>query len=176
VFEHAALPDPTFVTTLSGNFYDKTGTLAMVATSGDSNERIESNTKGAWGFSGGGFGLVLGFDELELKLAAAALATGGTIHELFTGTHRNERFVLDRKAVIQADVQDCEIVIKSGDFLIDVPSTKMSWNKILFDDGAARIIQLKDILDAQAHGGRVQRLDGGARVSFAIPVQATART
>ncbi len=71
-----------YVTTLAGNFYNKKGQLVFSANSGEPDEHIETYVKNAFGFTGRGFGIVMGMSEKEMAFAHKVLSSKGAVHEL----------------------------------------------------------------------------------------------
>jgi hypothetical protein len=142
--QYEKLPDATeecFVTIISANFYDKNGTLVFMAHSGDENERIESSVKSVFGFSGG-FGLVQAFNENELKIAGAMLATGGAIHRVLSGPITGQEISLDGVAVFNAQVDNCKVNVSTGDFVILGTDNHFNNSQFIFSDAAENIRQL----------------------------------
>lgn len=70
------LPQEGFVTTMSANFFDRSGALVFKAHGGDGQERIEAKGKAAFGFDKV-FGYVQGYSEDELNIAKTMLASAG---------------------------------------------------------------------------------------------------
>jgi hypothetical protein len=108
--------DESFVTTLTGSFYNKNRELVLFANSGEESEHIEVNAKCAFGFSGGGFGLVQGMTQEEIEFARIVLLTHGTIQEQISGHLDSKEIYLDGKVLINARLTRCKIYIKTGDF------------------------------------------------------------
>lgn len=132
--------DKMFVTTLSGNFYNKKGELLFSATSGEEDERIETNAKCAFGFTGG-FGLVQGMSKEEIDFARIVLSSRGTIHEPIRGHLDGEEITLDGKALINARITNCDIHVHKGDFAT-YGDCAMEHCRFFFHDAAERIQNL----------------------------------
>lgn len=107
----------TFVTTISANFFDKSGNLVFHASSGGDDERIESRVKSVFGFSGG-FGFVQGMSDDEMTVARFMLASRGAIHRVLSGTISGEEVSLDGTAVYNAKILDSKISVSTGEFAI----------------------------------------------------------
>ncbi len=74
----AGIPQEYFVTTMWGNFYDRSGTLVFNAHGGDGEEYIESSRKAAFGFNTV-FDYVQGYTDDELEVAKTVLTSGGAM-------------------------------------------------------------------------------------------------
>ncbi len=114
--------EASYITTIAGNFYDKAGRLVFRANSGEPDERIELEIKGAFGFKGG-FGMVFGLSTQESQVAAIALGSGGRIHELVTGPVENQRVNLDGKILLNAHLRRCVVHVRTGDFVVSPDSS-----------------------------------------------------
>lgn len=148
VFEHVeGIEGECFVTTLTANFYDKNRQLVFEANSGAESERIITETKTAFGFTGTGFGMVAGMDDDDVRLASIAMATHGAVHGVITGKVSNQQMRLDGKAVMNASLENCTIHVASGDFLCG-PNTVFNQCRFVFEGSAAKIrdlaLQLKN--------------------------------
>lgn len=133
--------DECFVTTISANFYDRTGRLVFKAHSGDKDERIESSVKSAFGFSGG-FGLVQGLDNDEISIARAMLSTGGAIHRILTGSIAGKDVSLDGAAVLNAQIDNCTVQVSTGEFIILGKDNSFTNCNFAFTGAAENIRQL----------------------------------
>jgi|SRR3972149_725177 len=131
----------SFVTTISANFFDKSGNLVFQATSGGDDERIESNIKSAFGFTGS-FGLVQGMDNDELTVAMLMLASQGAIHRVLTGPISGQEVSLDGTAVFNAQISNCKVQLSTGDFAIYGTSNEFRNCEFLFSGAAANIRDL----------------------------------
>ncbi len=138
--------DECFVTTISANFFDKNGELVFKAHSGDENERIESNVKSVFGFSGG-FGLVQGLDEDEINVARAMLSTGGAIHRVITGPITDQEISLDGAAILNAQIAKCTVHVSTGEFILLGNKNKFVNSQFAFSGAAENIRQLVFRLD-----------------------------
>lgn len=130
-----------FVTTISANFFNKDRELVFQAHSGDGNERIESNVKSVFGFSGG-FGLNQGLNEEEMNVARVMLSTGGAIHNVLTGHITGKEITLDNTALLNARIENCKIHISTGNFVILGKEVVIAHNDIFFHGAAKNIRQL----------------------------------
>jgi len=130
-----------FVTTISANFFNKNGDLVFKAHSGDENERIESNVKSVFGFSGG-FGLVQGLNEDEMNVARAMLSTGGAIHRVLSGHMSDMEVSLDGAALLNAQIEKCTIIVSTGEFILIGKNNSFSNSKFSFSGAAENIRQL----------------------------------
>lgn len=139
-----SLPNSTekcYVTTISSNFYNKSGDLVFIAHSGDESERIESNVKAVFGFAGG-FGLVQGLDDNEISVARAMLSTGGAIHRVISGSISGQEINLDGAAVFDAKIDKCTVNVSSGEFAILGSNNTFSNSSFAFSGAAENIRQL----------------------------------
>lgn len=140
----------SFITTLSGRFFNKRGELALSANSGEPDEQIVANVKCAFGFAGG-FGLVQGLSQEELEFSRMVLWSRGKIHEQFRGIHEGEEFGLDGKAVLGAEIKSCKIHVHSGNFIL-APKALIG-NHFFFHDEAQNLINLVEALNRQKKPG-----------------------
>lgn len=129
-----------FVTTLAGNFYNKEKELVFSANSGEQDERIETNIKCAFGFSGG-FGLVQGMSEEEINFARIVLFSRGAVHEPIKGYLDSKEITLDGKALIGARLTNCKIHVHTGDFAT-FGQNAFEHCEFIFHDAAERIKNL----------------------------------
>jgi len=93
------LDEECFVTTISGNFFNKDGELVFRASSGGEYERIESKVKSIFGFPGG---FLQGYSEDEIKQAEIALLSKGAIHRVLSGSFSKESVLLDGALISNA--------------------------------------------------------------------------
>lgn len=138
-----------FVTTISANFFNKSGDLVFQAHSGDKDERIESSVKSVFGYSGS-FGLVQGLDADEQHIARTMLSTGGTIHKVLTGQFTDRDVSLDGVAVVDANIDNCTIHVSTGDFVLLGKNNRISNSRFTFSGAAENIRQLMLQLDKPA--------------------------
>jgi len=128
----------SYVTTIEGQFFDKTGAVVFDASSDEDGPRLVANTKLALGFAaGGGFGLVQDYAEEELEIARIALATGGTVYEALRGVVDGIEFSLDGKALLNAVVANCHIHVKTGNW--EMSGCALTNDEFDFEDEAAKI-------------------------------------
>jgi hypothetical protein len=132
--------DVMFVTTIAANFYNKERQLIFQANSGEPDERIETNVKSAFGFSGG-FGLVQGMTEDELVLTRMALLTKGNVNQLITGNIDGEQVNLDGKLLLNARLTNCTVHVKTGQFSL-LGECSIEYCKFVFRDEAENIKRL----------------------------------
>lgn len=130
-----------FVTTISGNFFDKQGALVFEAHSGDERERIQSSVKSAFGFSGG-FAFTQGLEGDELDIARAMLASGGAVHRVLTGSITGEELSLDGAALINANIVKCTINVSSGDFMFLNQNNRITDSQFKFSGAAGNVFKL----------------------------------
>jgi len=130
-----------FVTTISANFYNKSGDLVFKAHSGDENDRIESSVKSVFGFSGG-FGLVQGLNQDEMNVARAMLSTGGAIHKVLSGKIADTEVSLDGAALFNAHIDNCTVHVSTGEFIMLGKNNGFSNSKFAFSGAAENIRQL----------------------------------
>ncbi|MCG7945322.1 MAG: hypothetical protein N0C84_03200 [Candidatus Thiodiazotropha taylori] len=133
--------DECFVTTITGNFFNKNGEMVFKAHSGDNEEYIESNVKSVFGFSGG-FGFVQAYENDELTLAKAMLGTGGKIHRVLTGPIKNEEVTLDGSALFDVEIDNCKINVSTGEFVVLGGQIKITNNQFNLTGPAQNIKQL----------------------------------
>jgi len=106
-----------FVTTLTGNFYNKQGKLIFTANSGEENEHIDSKVKCIFGCKGNALGLVVGMSQDETDFVKIALNSRGKINEPIRGHIDTKEITLDGKALINAKITNCKVHISSGNFV-----------------------------------------------------------
>lgn len=155
-FEKALNPnEQMLVATVSGNLYDKSGRVIFKATAGEKDESVVSDAPVAYGFSEG-YGLVNNIKEEDLDFVSFVLATRGRVHLLMTGTVDGREFALDGKAIINAEVTNSTIHVKTGEFIIR--DSHLDKNKFVFYDQAENMRQFMMLLNEQAksaeQGGR----------------------
>ena len=108
------LPEECFVTTISGNFFNKDRALVFKANLGGEYERIETSVKSAYGFP---IQIQGGYPENEIKLVNLALQTTGRIHRMLSGSFSKEKVLLDGALICDAKIIDCDVTIKTGNFI-----------------------------------------------------------
>lgn len=146
--EFRALPgenEDSFVTTISANFFNKSGDLVFKALSGGNDERIEASVNAAFGFSGG-FGLVQGFDEDAIQVARVMLGTGGAINRVLTGTISNQEVSLDGAALVDAKIDKCTITVSTGEFVTLGKNNSFTNSQFKFSGAAENVVQLVKML------------------------------
>jgi len=137
-----------FVTTLAGTFYNKKGELVFSANSGEQDECIEANVKGAFGFTGG-LGLVQGMSKEEIDFARIVLSSRGAIHEPIRGHLNAKEITMDGKVFINARLTNCKIHVHTGDFAISGPGA-FEHCEFFFHDAAKKIRDLVVALSKQS--------------------------
>lgn len=148
-FEHIQKPsEQCYITTIEANFFDKDKKLVFNAKSGSKDEKIESFCKSAIGFSGNGFGIVMGYIEDELEMVKIALLTKRAINQRLSGEHNEEKIELDGKIVQNVNLKNCNVIVKDGDFIIGSNNTFDSC-KFNFIEKAGKVYQLLSILSNQ---------------------------
>jgi hypothetical protein len=141
VFERLpGLTEESFVTTISANFYNKNRELLFQAKSGEEGEYIETKVKSAFGFSGT-FGLVQGMSENEIDFVRTVLGSRGAIHQPLTGTFDGEEMLLDGKTIINANLKNCTLHLKTGQFST-LGQNSFENCRFVFHDDAAKIRDL----------------------------------
>jgi len=146
-----ALPgtlEKSFVTTITANFYDRTGSLVFRANSGQPDERIESSVRTLLGFSNGVFSFASGVSpQDEMIRAAIALESHGAIHKVITGTITSKDLPLDGALVLNANIINSTLRLETGHF--DMAGSNQFVNVIFLCTGpAARIKDLIRLVDA----------------------------
>jgi hypothetical protein len=141
------LPEECYVTTIEANFFDKASKLVFHAKSGGEDEKIESFCKSAFGFSGG-FGMVMGYNQDEIELVRLALLTKGSVNQRLTGEHNHEQIELEGRIVQNANLKNCEITIRDGNFIIG-PNNSFEACKFNFVEKAGQIYNLVKMLSNQ---------------------------
>jgi hypothetical protein len=136
-----------FITTISANFYDKNKNLVFEAQSGKSGEHIRANTKCVFGAAGQALGIIAGLSDEKATVARIALATGGTVHQLLTGTVTGEEVVLDGKILRDATLKDCTVIVRTGDFAL--LGATMDGCKIQFEGAASNVASMAQQLGSQ---------------------------
>ena len=139
--------DKMYITTLTGNFYNKQGELVFSANSGEQDEHIETNIKFAFGFTGG-FGLVQGMNKEEINFARMILTSRGAIHEPIRGHLDGKEFTLDGKALINAQVTNCKIHVHTGNF--SASGCVFKNDEFVFHDAAENIKALVLLINKQS--------------------------
>jgi hypothetical protein len=133
------------ITTLAGKFYDKSGRLVLHAKSGDET-KAEVNTKALMGWPR----YVVNYKptEAERMMLQSALI-GGIVLRPITGRIADTTLELDGKFLWNAEITNCDIILRKGDFQIG-GSYNIHHNRIRFLDNASRIYELyKAISDSQ---------------------------
>jgi len=133
--------DRLFVTTISGNFYNRKGELVFLANSGEADEHLAGEVKCALGFKDGEFGHVRGLSDEEIGFARLALASRGAIHEQLEGDLDSQEILLDGKVISSARLTNCKIHIKTGKFGFWGQSS-FDRCQFFFQDAAENIAQL----------------------------------
>lgn len=145
-------PSGTFVTTVSANFYDKTGRAVFKAVAGGADEKIEAGVKSAFGISGfGAFGKATGMSETETDVAKAVLQSGGANHRVLTGPIAGQTVELDRTALCDAQLSNCTINVRTSNVSFIGTKTAFHNCEINFFDGAA---VLKNLISHVLHEGK----------------------
>ena len=111
-------PDSKWKTTIYGQFHNKNGQLVFSANSGAEDERIESQSKHAFGYNRGGFSHIWNLSSDELMLALVALERRGTIYQIMRGDFVNEEIELDGKLLVDVNFDSCHIHVRSADFVL----------------------------------------------------------
>jgi len=96
--------------------------------------------RGGFGAAGQALGIVAGLSDEEATVARIALATGGTVHQLLTGTVTGEEVVLDGKILRDSTLKDCTVIVRTGDFVL-LGST-MDGCKIQFEGAASNVASM----------------------------------
>lgn len=130
-----------FVTTISANFFNRAGELVFHASSGNQDERIESQVKCAFGFSES-FGFVQGMSDDEMNVARFMLSSRGSIHKLITGPVTAQELSLDGAAIYNAQISGCKVALTTGEFAIYGTSNKFLDCQFDFSGPAASIRDL----------------------------------
>jgi hypothetical protein len=115
--ELEGLPERSWVTTLSGNFYDKNRRLVFAASSGEQGEYLEATAKHAFGFAGDAVSVAIGMDDDEKTFAKAAVASHGVIHQLVRGEITGGPPIdMDGKYFMRARLRKCHLRVARGGF------------------------------------------------------------
>lgn len=138
--------EQTLVATIAGSFYDKSGKVVFKANAGEADEQIDPEAKAVFGYSEG-FGLIRNVKDEDIDFISFVLATRGRVHLLTTGKLDGEAFALDGRAVVNADVQNCTIHVKTGEFIIR--DSNLNSNKFVFYDQAENMRQFLMLLTSQ---------------------------
>ncbi len=140
-----ALKDHCFISTIDGNFFDKSGKLLFQATSGSEKEALTSFGKHALGFSDG-FGLVQNYSKDEIEVARIALSSQGTIHQKLTGEHNDRQIDLDGKYIQEAKLIRCQLTIRDGNFYLGSNNTIREC-QIKFTERARTVYQFSKLIE-----------------------------
>jgi hypothetical protein len=128
------------VTRLAGEFFDKGRNLVYDARAAKNG--LSGGIGSALNWRGGQvFGVVKGYDDDQRAAAAAAIATRGAIHEVVRGLVEEETVDLDGKLLLGADLRNCRIVVRTGDFVVS-PDSSITQCAFDFQDNARRIATL----------------------------------
>ncbi len=111
-------PDSKLKTTIFGNFYDKSAKLVFRANSGEEDERIEADTKYAFGISGDSIGSASPLTEDERSLALWTAQARGAAYQPIRGTFVGEEIDLEGKILINAVLTRCTLHVRSANFLV----------------------------------------------------------
>jgi hypothetical protein len=117
---------------------------------GVEDEYIDRTVKCAFGFSRV-FGFAQGMHEQELQVLRSVLQTRGAVHELVTGALDGQEIVLDGKALINAQITNCVVHVKTGAFAA-LGNVNFDHCRILFHDAADNIRNLVLALQGQSSG------------------------
>jgi len=142
---HNNLNEDCFITKIKANFYNKKGELVFYANSGESDERIESNTNSVFGFSGGGFGIVQGYKPEDREFLRYIFLSQAKINQPIRGLFEKQELKLDGKALQNATIKNCKLFVTEGDFILIGDNNKFDNCEFVFE-GQAR--QLFDIIKA----------------------------
>lgn len=134
------------VATITGSFYDKSGAVVFKANAGEADEHIDPDMKAVFGFSEG-FGLIKNVKDEDIDFISFVLATRGRVHLLKTGRVEGEEFPLDGRAFVNAEVHNCTIHVKTGEFIIR--ESNLNANKFVFYDQAENLRQFLMLLNNQ---------------------------
>jgi hypothetical protein len=112
-------PDAKLETTISGNFYDKSGKVVFKADSGKEDERIDAETKLAFGFQPPiGLSHSWGLSDVECRVVAMALNGRGAVYQSISGHHVDEEIELNGKLVIDAVIERCKLHVRTPQFVL----------------------------------------------------------
>lgn len=106
-----------FITTLTGNFYDKEGKLVYKATGGEKTEELAPAYKSVFGYNGS-YGYYMGYNDDELLFISMVFVTGGKVHMLITGEYEDLEFFLDGNALNNVKIRNSKLHIKTGEFFL----------------------------------------------------------
>lgn len=134
-----------FVTTISGNFFNKDRNLVFKANLGGEYERIESSAKTLLGFPGG---FLQGYSDDEIKQVELALHTKGAIHRILNGSFSREEVLLDGALINGAQMIDCDVIVKTGEFILG-SNNEFGNCRFHFDGPASQLRNLVILLENQ---------------------------
>lgn len=106
-------PGSSFVTTITGNFYDRNGEL-VVSSDDKGGGKILSSVPTMLGLGG----IVVDMSDVDMQFLEASQQTAGAINEVLTGQIHNQNINLEGKALIGAHLVDCVVNISQGNFLL----------------------------------------------------------
>lgn len=138
----------SYVTRLAGRFFDKQG-REVLAIADDENGTMDSwhQLPLSIGFNGTDrFSIVLGMSDPELEVASLALRAGGTVHEILSGSHKGETILLDGKVIKDCELEDCTIVIRTGDFWMPGRMTMLGTTTLRVAGPAKTVQQFLEML------------------------------
>lgn len=133
----ADAPSGTYVTTVTGNFHDKSGRSVFNIGAGD--DQIASDLKGMFGLSGFGVvGKAIGkMSETETEVAKAVIQSGGSNHRVLKGPIKGQTVELDRVALCDAQLSECTINVRSSSVAFIGSKTAFHSCEVNFFDGSA---------------------------------------
>jgi len=135
-----------WVTTIKGDFYDRSGVLVCHANSGMEGERIESRTKMAFGFAGSGFSINSGYGPIESLFLRHIFASRSEVNQLLTGRIHNREITLDGKFLYNCQIIDCTVHVDEGNFVVD-GSLEFQGNNVVSGPRALNILSLVDMVN-----------------------------
>jgi hypothetical protein len=145
--------DTGFTTTIDANFYSKDKALVFQATAGELGEKIEASVRCAFGFSGGGFGMVIGYSPAEMEVVRVALATNASVYELLSGQISERALSLDGKYIRDANITKCKLIVETGRFVAG-PNSSFSACEFEFRGPARQVADIVAGLMRQSVPGK----------------------
>ena len=149
------------VATITGNFYDKSGAVIFKANGGEADESVEPDAKAVYGYADG-FGLVKNIKNEDMDFVTFVLATRGRVHLFTTGMVDGQEFPIDGRAIVNAEIQNCTIHVKTGEFIIR--NSHLNGNKFVFYDQAENMRQFLMLLNGQEQSQK-EKMDRPLRMN-----------
>jgi hypothetical protein len=134
------LPQPIYVTSVTGNLYDRTGRLVFATATGEESGRPLDELKYGFG-AHDQLRLTHGMTEQDQQAAQLILNNRGVVLEPVSGEINGGELCLDGKILTRVRVKNCKVVIRTGEFVI-VPPCELDSNTFVMEGPAWNVVQL----------------------------------